>query len=452
MDLKRPFLALRESIAGEPGLLRLTSFLLLAVVITVGVTTDVALLRFKGLLRTVANDSAPSVELAGLIRESLAEMDADAVNGFLPGAPKEAFGEFGDHRNQAVNLLVRAAGNVTYGEAELVPIRALISGLTTYTGLVQTAHEMEYPGGIPIQFRASQLMTQQLLPAGEELDRANFKPLEASTDYAATHDFSLGLNISGWALVVLLAVVQIVVGVRFHRVINPALFAAFLLTLTLILYLDTRLADTKTLMTGAVDEAFASVHALSKAKALAGNANGDESLYILASGDRVSQALYEDSFKQKIGHLISTPITSRVRDQFATAIDRNEKAPYDGYVADALNNVTFPGEDKLALAMLDALKRYLEIDERVRELERSGQHAKAIELCLGDDPGQSNYAFAEFRNALDALSKLNQRVFEERMATAQLRLRNDEIGGTILVAIVALLSFVGLRPRIKEFA
>jgi hypothetical protein len=311
---------------------------------------------------------------------------------------------------------------------------------------------MGYPGGVAFQLRASQLMTQQLLPAGEELDRANFKPLQASTDYAATHDFALGLKISGWVLAALLAVVQIVVGVRFHRVINLALFTALLATLTLIVYLDTSLTATKTLVTGAVQDAFLSVHAMSKAKALAGDANGDESLYLLAAGDRVSQALYEDSFKQKIGHLISTPITSRVRDQFATAIDRREKAPYDGYLADALNNVTYAGEDKLALAALDALKRYLEVDDRIRELERSGQHAKAVELCLGDEPGQSDYAFNEFTNALDALSKLNQHEFDERMSEAQLRLGNNEVIGRSLVVLIGLLALVGLRPRINEFA
>src|ERR1700733_5695071 len=124
MDLKRPVGAVREAVSGEPGLLRLTTLLMVAAVIVCGVTTDLALTRFKALLQTVASHSAPSVVLAGLIRDSMAAMDAEAVNGFLPGAPKESFAEFGDHRNQVVNLLVKAAGNVTYGEAELVPIRA----------------------------------------------------------------------------------------------------------------------------------------------------------------------------------------------------------------------------------------------------------------------------------------------------------------------------------------
>ena len=109
MDLKRPVGAVREAVSGEPGLLRLTTLLMVAAVIVCGVTTDLALTRFKALLQTVASDSAPSVVLAGLIRDSMAAMDAEAVNGFLPGAPKESFAEFGDHRNQVVNLLVKAA-------------------------------------------------------------------------------------------------------------------------------------------------------------------------------------------------------------------------------------------------------------------------------------------------------------------------------------------------------
>ena len=47
---------------------------------------------------------------------------------------------------------------------------------------------------------------------------------------------------------------------------------------------------------------------------------------------------------------------------------------------------------------------------------------------------------------------LNQHEFDDRMNDAQLRLGNNEIIGRALVIIIALLSLVGLRPRINEFA
>jgi len=193
------------------------------------------------------------------------------------------------------------------------------------------------------------------------------------------------------------------------------------------------------------------VHAMSKAKALAFDANGDESLYLLDSS-KAAQTYFDDSFKQKVMHLFSAPVTARVRDQFSSGMERREKVPYDGYLADALNNVTFAGEDKLALDALDALKRYLEVDERIRDLERGGQHAKAIELALGDNPGESNYAFNELDRALTALSKLNEVEFEQRMTMAQALLRRTRIVAPTVIGLVALLAFVGMKFRIDEFA
>lgn len=444
--------AWRESLHGEPGLLRLAAVVLVITAVALGAVTNRSLDGMRVLVTTIGRDSAPSVVLAGQIRESLASMDVNAVNGYLPGAPKDAYAELEDHKETLVAQLMQAADNVTFGESELAPIRALISGLADYMGYARAANMMGYPDGIPAQLKASQLLHQQLLPAGEELDRANLTPLEASARYVEEHDFSLGMKLIGWSLVAMLAAVQVIVAIRFRRVFNPPIALAFVLLLVMLWRVDTTLESTQATLREGVQDAFISSHAISKARALAKDANGDESLYLLNAGDPAAQAYAEEAFKEKITHLFSGPVTTRVRDQFVAAFDRHEKLPYDGYFADAMNNVTFEGEEKLALMALDALKRYLEVDSRVRDLERAGQHAQAIQLALGNNPGESNYAFDELDRSLAALSKLNQLEFERRITDVRLRLRDAEILAGAIPALVAFLCFIGLRIRIKEFA
>ena len=92
------------------------------------------------------------------------------------------------------------------------------------------------------------------------------------------------------------------------------------------------------------------------------------------------------------------------------------------------------------------------IDQRIRDLEQSGQRPKAIELALGNNPGQSNYAFGQLDRALTAVSKLNEHEFDRRITDAQTLLGDDQIFSALALGLIACLSFVGVRFRIKEFA
>lgn len=443
---------MREVVRSESAILRLVSLLLVAMAVVFGITAGLAFERVERDIKTISQDSAPSVMLAGRIREGLVAMDANAVNGFLLGASREDVSEFDDRKDDTVLQLVQAAGNATYGESELASIRALVSGLADYTGYVRASRMMGNPAGIPQQVTASQFLHQQVLPASEALDRTNFGPMVATAHSGGEQVFSLALKVSGWSLVMCLVAVQVGIAIRFRRVFNPALILALLLATVSVWRVDRELDVMQVTLKQAVDNAFASVHALSKASSLAHDFNGDESLYLLTTGDRASQMYFEDAFRQKLSHVISAPVTPRVREQFAEGIVRHEKVAYDGYLADALNNVTFPGEDKLALAAFDALRSYLEVDQRIRDLEQGGQHGKAVELALGNNPGQSNYAFAQVTGALTDLATLNLRVFQRQIDEAKARLRTDKLLSAFPLSAVALLVLLGVRFRIKEFS
>ena len=82
---------------------------------------------------------------------------------------------------------------------------------------------------------------------------------------------------------------------------------------------------------------------------------------------------------------------------------------FQGYLAAELRNITFPGEREAAVEMLKTFARYIALDGEIRRLENQGDHAAAVTLCIGYAPGQSNWAFARFDEALGKTLDINQR-------------------------------------------
>ncbi|NJL67824.1 MAG: hypothetical protein HC894_15710 [Microcoleus sp. SM1_3_4] len=120
-------------------------------------------------------------------------------------------------------------------------------------------------------------------------------------------------------------------------------------------------------------------------------------------------------------------------------------------MADGLNNITFPGERESAVKTLDAFARYLAIDAQIRQLETSGQHQAAVTLCIGTNPGQSNWAFEEFKKAHLETMEINQKEFKLAIDASVNTLNGFEVKMPVLMGAIALLTLLGLRPRLREY-
>jgi hypothetical protein len=76
-----------------------------------------------------------------------------------------------------------------------------------------------------------------------------------------------------------------------------------------------------------------------------------------------------------------------------------------------------------------------------------------VELCLGTKPGQSNWAFEQFDAALSKTTMINRSYFESSLADATGWLAGlDWLLPLGLALTVSLLTFLGLRPRLNEYA
>src|SRR5262249_47489034 len=125
--------------------------------------------------------------------------------------------------------------NITYGDAERIPIRTLLMGLADYVAMVQKARDF-HPVGmralLPVYRDASETMDKTLQPAAEALDKANLTVLDRTykAKQAAGLRFLLVISVSALSLLGALEAVQVFLTHRMHRVLNPMLLLATVIT------------------------------------------------------------------------------------------------------------------------------------------------------------------------------------------------------------------------------
>ena len=405
-------------------------------------------------MQLVGRDTAPSIIKAQEIKSALADMDADAANELLvPKDPGEA-ALYEKHRVQASEALIEAAHNITYGKAESEPIEAIDVHKGTYERQVQQALDLEDEGHLDKareEYReASKVMDLTLLAQAELLDKTNNDVLEneyeaRSTSSSTARVFVLLL---GFALALGLVMTQLFLSRRMRRTINPALLAATLLTLGFTFFAFYWLHTEQSELEAARKGAFTSVHALLQAKAIAYSANSDESRSLL---DPAHAAPDLQAFDGKVAQLRTLP-PNMTTDQQVRAMSTGKPIPgFSGLLADEYNNVTLPHEQEAAINSVSTLDHYLDIDKQLRSYEQTGQSQKALVLCVGTQPDQSDGAFAQFDAALDKTYQINKDEFDRAVESGFNALKNLELESLVAGVILAVLIFFGFAPRIREY-
>jgi hypothetical protein len=433
--------------ASRGGLLALDALLLIAAIAGTGVHRDA--------MKTVGKDSAPSIIAAQHIKSALADMDADAANELLgaPGTMAEAVKAYEGRRVEAAKALIAAAENITYGESERTPIQALQVGMGTYERVVQRARDLHERGDaefVAAYRDAAKLMDETLLPAADALDKANNEVLERayqgqSGKSAAVRGFFV---LAGLLLVGALVAIQIFLTKRTRRTLNPLLVAATLLVAGSVEYTMGAMGTERRQLKVAKEDAFTSIHALWRARAVAYWANSDESRYLL---DPAHAAEHERHFFAKSEALAKLPLGMKLQDIGTAERNGIHVEAFSGYLADELNNITFAGEREAAVDTLLRFEDYLGVDRQIRQLEQGGKHREAVDLCIGTKEGQSNWAFDRYDKALGATLDINQGAFDEAVQQGLSTLVGLEIKVSAMAAAIAVLAFLGLAARIREY-
>lgn len=399
------------------------------------------------IVQTIGKDAVPSIVAAEKIRTSLADAHTQIINVFLTDAApgSSAVQAYGKAMDRARDYLVSASQNITYGDEERLPILAVLQQLAQYERLIGLAQANKGYGDA--LGRADAVMRERILPAAAALDQANFAHLDAAfTEGRQQARLALYafLGLAG-LLVLALLETQVKLRITFRRVLNPAIAAGLLLMLVGVLVFANRAQHLMLDIRSAKEDAFDSVHALSQAQALAYAANAHESMYLLMHG-RTMQAAQAELFQ------------GVAQKMFLPGLADSGRMPTDlqslkgkGLLADELANITFDGEEALARATLKGWQEYIRVDAQIRNLEGAGRHDEAVALCLGTQPGQSDWAFANFMKDLAATLKLNEDHFEQSIDEA---LRSLRLLWLLLLPVFfgpILGTAVGLRQRLAEF-
>ncbi len=414
-------------------------FFLSAVLFAAGEGT---LARARVALRAIGSDAAPSIIAAQEINASLADLDASAAN-VLMGTRAQQQAASNLFENQRVRLtqrLVDAAHGISSGEAERAPVVAIFEEFGRYLELVAEARfrmtHGDPKGAVDSYLVASSLMHQKIIPAGEELDRLNTQAMNLAYDTQRSSDMHAeeGVGVAGGALGLALIGLQYFLARRTRRVFSLPLVAATALTLVFTLLLVSDFGAVREDLRIAKVDAFESIHLFSQARAIAFDANGDKSRFLL---DRTHAAEHEAAFTKKVALLTSHPELI---------------PPHAGLFATGYANARFQGNGDAIYEVCDTFARYCRLDDRMRKLVQGGHLDEAIELGIGTQADGSNAALANVERAFERLIAGNRAEFDRVLDRGDRGLKQAELLDPAFAIAIALLAFLGARPRLREYA
>lgn len=303
---------------------------------------------------------------------------------------------------------------------------------------------------------ATALLSAEIRPESQALIAANDDAYEAEYDAARSR---LGAElitavVLGLLLLALLVVLQWYLARGFHRILNPGLVAATLCACIALAVAGQAIAASSEHLRGARRDAFDSVVALSRARAVAYDVNADESRYLLVKQERTG---YEQAFLDKSQQLYG--IEGASIDTYDAGLEATWSAyrtdPTDlrftGEFRRELDNITFPRERAAAERTVETYAVYQRDDRTIRRLVAEGKEQEAVAFCISWDKNKSNAHFGAWMDALDEVTEINRTHFatsvrEGRGAVAGLL---PAAGGALMAA--AALTVLSLRPRLAEF-
>ena len=422
----------------------------------------------------VTSSQAPQVVDAGALYQALTDQDAqtanilvDGADPALAGARATALKTYTADRISADRALqsatLSAAGDTRVQRA----LGSVLDGMGSYDDLAARAMELNDhagarsgrpdPAALAEYRQATDLMRTSLLPAADQLLQADNNAFD--TAYNTRRDdlsrAELWTAVLGGLLLLSLLGLQVWLLRRYRRILNPPMAAATLLTVLLIGLAGTLYPDERSALHTARRDAFDSVVALDRARAVSYDANADESRYVLDQGRR---GQYQDGFftaSQQLAQLTSATSVFTYDATLASAVDAyradHDQVDFGGFFGTEFRNITFPGERAAAEATLTAYQKYELDDRHLRGLVGSGQLSAAVAYNTSLAPGGSNADFALYDAALTKLIGINDSAYVRAAADGRGEL-SDRLpllaGGSLAVMLLCL---AGARPRLAEY-
>jgi len=419
--------------------------LVLALVAVIGVR------EVRGAVATIGKDAAPNVFTAQLIRATLSDLDTNAAIDLLaaPKGSRVARDAYEGDRTFLSHRLLDAGAHLAPGAGERQALDTIGDDLITYEELVARARatsQQSPTDGAYLFGQATTLLHGEMLPAADALTARNAAIVErVYRDHRRLVAVVAALLVLvGVALLLLLVSTQAYLAVRMRRILNVPLLLATALLIALAAQLATTVVAAERDLRVAREDAYNSLAVLTRARAAATDARGDESLMLL---DRANAARYEASFGEKTRQVADRPLTLPVVD----AASRGD-IQFSGYLADELRNVTFPAERETALDALRGFGQYQAVHGRITLLVQGGKYAEATALTTGTGVDQAGGIFDTFDRALSRTLYINQTAFDAAIGRSAQVLHYEDLLAVGAAALITALMGVGFQLRLREYA
>ncbi len=389
-----------------PGRLSLIILLLVLGSLTSGALTTYAVVRQSQALEDLSTRSEPLSHAAQEVYRALQDADATAASAFLSGGLEPT--RLRERYEKDIAQAQAALSVATASSPELTA--TLAAQLPVYTGLIETArsnNRQGYPVGAAYLREASNLMRTELLPAAQELYRAETGRVTRAQDEAK---FPVAEVLVALAFVIALLLTQRYLTRKTNRVLNIGLLVATAAAVLSLLWVTT---VSVLLMRDVGDSRTASqqVDVLAQARIATLTARGDETLTLVARG--AGQA-YEKSYvetSERLGELLE-----QARQGESGAVQEARRA----------------------------FAQWQQVHQRIREADDAGQYADAVKLI-------DNSFFDSLDQALvQAIGEARQD-FSDEVAVARSTLAGTVAGLLVLALISAAGSTTGLWQRLKEY-
>jgi len=411
---------------------------------------------YRSGVQKVCVDSAPSVVLAQNLKSALADMDANALDVLLlPNGQSADYAKiYTQRRLEFADKLVSAAQNITYGDAERIPIMTLQNDLGIYEGLLAQARLLHLQGNdtqaVATYRHALHVLQDRLQPAADALDKANDDQLNLAYGGQQGRNTLALLSLMLGTLIALapLAWLQLFLVQRTRRTLNAGLLGATVILVLFSVITLARFEQAGHELKVAKEDAFDSVRALWLARAVAYDANSDESRWLL---DDQQKPVLQDAYFAKMHKLVTLGDgeTYDSLDQAARA--GNIPSADQGYLVDELRNITFPNEMDAATDTVTNFGVYLATDAKLRSLENAGQHAAAVQYDVSYQVNASDWAFTQFDNSLETTLKINDDAFHDATKAGFGAVAGYDWLLPIVVLVMATLAWFGMKPRLEEY-
>ncbi|MCF2533843.1 hypothetical protein [Yinghuangia soli] len=378
-------------------------------------------------LHTVGNSTGPQAATATDLYYALADLDAQVANVLLIGHDEQI-----GNKQSALRQLRHDREAVTAAVQDLLQrgldregadtTRKLLADLAAYDALAGQARLADdqaqdrtvgRPPALAVNFylAATSLMHQDLLPAAEGLGRSAEHGLAESAGDGRDHAQTSSTVVAalGGSAVAALVALQIWLARRFRRLINPALAAATVAVAVLTVLGAGLLADHGDRVQAAKSEAFDPYTALARTRALASDANADESRYMLLP----EQAPY-------------------YRAQFAAKAELLAAQSKD------------PG-------LAQRLAAFRRDDAELQKAVSAGRLEAAIGMATNVGRGNLAFEFFDYQSTLDSTAQTHHDDFTARIDDAEDALSGWQFLPAAVLGVGGLLVIAGVRPRLREY-